>query len=122
MASMPPASIHTRRWFQFSLGMLFVLVTVFAVWLRWELKYIGDRKATVADLRSRRAFVSNDSLELVAAGQPPVTIPFWRRWLGDKPVSEIGAPYPYGFTEAEWARLRVMFPEAREFWVKGNPD
>ena len=43
---------------------------------------------------------SNDSLEPVAAGQTPVTIPFWRRWLGNKPVSEIGAPYPYGFTEA----------------------
>ena len=33
-----------RRWFRFSLRTLFVVVTVFAAWLGWELNWIRERR------------------------------------------------------------------------------
>jgi len=40
---MPPAPKHTRRWFQFSLGTMFVVVTAFNCWLGYELDWIRQR-------------------------------------------------------------------------------
>jgi hypothetical protein len=37
---MPQPSPADRRWFQYSLRTLFIIVTVFAVWLGWELSII----------------------------------------------------------------------------------
>jgi hypothetical protein len=40
--------LNKRRWFRFSLRTLFVVVTVFACWLGYELNWIRQRHAFVA--------------------------------------------------------------------------
>ena len=34
-----------RRWFQFSLTSLFLLTTLVALWLAWELSYVRERRS-----------------------------------------------------------------------------
>ena len=41
-----------RRWFQFGTGTMLLLVTIFALWLGWELSYIRERQATIVTLSS----------------------------------------------------------------------
>ena len=41
---------------------------------------------------------------------PPAEIPFWRKWLGDKPVTEIAAFTTW--TDDECANVQRLFPEA----------
>jgi hypothetical protein len=42
-------ALPRRRWFQFSITSLFVVTTLVAVWLAWELAYIRERQAWVRD-------------------------------------------------------------------------
>src|SRR5258708_1128616 len=52
-----------RRRFQFGLGTIFVLGTVFSVWLGWELKYIRDGRAFVIMLdQQRQAAIQQSSM------------------------------------------------------------
>ena len=46
-----------RRWFQFRLGALFLLTTLVALWLAWELSYIRERKSLRAALEESGATV-----------------------------------------------------------------
>ena len=39
-----------RSWFSFSLRTMFVLVTIFGVWLGWQRKFVRERKAVLAEL------------------------------------------------------------------------
>jgi len=43
-----------RRWFRYSLRTLFVLVTVFCIWLGVQVKWIGDRHEALQWLRQQR--------------------------------------------------------------------
>ncbi len=52
-----------RRWFRFSLRTLFVVVTVFGVWLGWEIKYVRDRRRFWIEW-SRRCVASCTSITL----------------------------------------------------------
>ena len=47
LPSMSQAPPTRRRWFQFGLGTMLLLVTVFAVWLGWELSYIREHGLTL---------------------------------------------------------------------------
>ncbi len=66
-----------------------------------------------AIVRERRAWLN----EFGALADPnpeldnlPSEIPFWRKWLGDKPVTEIAALLTW--TDKECARVQELFPEA----------
>jgi hypothetical protein len=58
-----------RRWFQFRLRTLFVLTTLVALWLAWELSFIRERQAW---LRENPALVPDNPLDpaLVAVNDP----------------------------------------------------
>jgi hypothetical protein len=112
---------NPRRWFRYSLRTMFVVVTVFAVWLGWELKFIRDRKAMVD-------WINYNGFACTAAEASPdlppdkilldpsprrVTIAFWRRWLGDEAVAYIGISTRAPDSE-NWQAAARLFPEA--YW------
>jgi hypothetical protein len=109
-----------RRWFQFSLGTLLVLVTVFAIWLGWELKFIRDRKNFLALLNEYEAAELKDG-GFTAWINTPVfdepTLPFWRPWMGDYPRGVV--LLPGNTTEEHLQMARRLFPEAKYF-AKGG--
>ncbi len=112
-------SIERRRWYRWSLRTLFAVVTVFAVWLGWHMKIVHQRRAYLDGLKSRGL-----SYELVSESESayrdvgsdymsyyelpgPVSIPFWRRWLGDDAAIRISV----GDVATEADEARRLFPE-----------
>jgi len=98
---------HRRRWFQFGLRTLFVSVTIFAVWLGWELKFIRERAAFLNDWNA----IYYGGL---MTGKPHLTNPngpisFWRRMLGDKALIWITL---HRDNVDGIARAKKLFPEA----------
>jgi hypothetical protein len=101
-----------RRWFQFGLRTMFVVVTVFAVWLGSELNFVRARQAALTDgsvLGKRRP----DELDFedLFPGTTLATIPIWRKWLGDNAYQWLSLPAES--TQAEMDRIKKTFPEAR---------
>ncbi|MBI2825907.1 MAG: hypothetical protein HYX69_14575 [Planctomycetia bacterium] len=99
-----------RRWFQFGLGTMFLLVTLFALWLAWELNFIHERQAFLAWVDRKNAEVTNAWFMVNPPRVPPATIPFWRRWLGDTAVDTV--ELPPNSTAADRDRAKALFPEA----------
>jgi hypothetical protein len=102
-----------RRWFRFSLRTLFVAVTVFAIWLGLELKFIRERRDF---LETRDRNVEADGLSdvfIYEFGTKPKSwpIPFWRRWLGDE-TRELIVLWSNS-TDADRQRAAELFPEAQ---------
>src|SRR5262245_53532355 len=54
-----------RRWLRFSLRSLLIVVTIFGVWLGWELQIVRHRKAERARLEKLGAFFTSDRSEEV---------------------------------------------------------
>ena len=117
MSQAPPTR---RRRFQFGIGTMLLIVTVFA-WLSWELKFVWDRH----DAKAKAIYaMPADGYEHVREKVlPEVTeqprIPIWRRWLGDEPflllILHPEAP------DEDLHRMRRLFPEAtvhRQTWGK----
>ena len=89
--------MHRRRWFQFGLRTMFVVVALVAVFLGWELRLIRQRQAIVQMVRERGGLATTT----------PSPLP-WRRLLGDEEMEV------YGFldlSESEVHRIRYYFPE-----------
>ena len=127
MTVMSNPTPKSRRWFKwswltFSLRTMFVVVTVFAVWLGWELKYVRDRKAAL-DLLTQSGGTTVIYGTLSNPVSLPVPIPWWRRLLGDE-----GIPYllfPATWTDEECNHAIQLFPEARPYprplgWKSGG--
>jgi internalin A len=57
---MPRFLIPRRRWFQFSLWTLFVLLTVFSIWFGWRMQQARDQRSAVAWLQEIRADYAYD--------------------------------------------------------------
>lgn len=96
-----------RRWFRFSLRTMFVVVTVFAVFLAWpvgEWRFVQHRKVVLHEVRS-----SFGSYMGTWPGKPSRHAGIGRLF-GDVSVDEI-ALIP-DTTEAQLARVRAAFPEA----------
>ena len=95
-----------RRWFQFSLRTLMIVVTLLAVpfgYVGWQAKIVRERRAEL-----NRAI---DGRQLVICGNGEVlVIPWIRRTLGDQRVGAIKVLT--GTDAAELERLRILFPEA----------
>ncbi|MBI2825762.1 MAG: hypothetical protein HYX69_13840 [Planctomycetia bacterium] len=106
-----------RRWFQFGLGTMFVLLTLAAVWLGWELKFIRDRKAMYAFVKDRGGSVRARrdcppyGVHQWTIETPPERIPRWRRWLGDETVCFV--VWPSSAQESDIQKAKAMFPEAK---------
>ena len=119
-----------RRWFQFSLRTLFVLVTLwsgFLGWLVWEWRFVQQRLAVFSSIDAN-GIESDMWVWSVEHGKqhhgwwapgsdhekvwPEPTVPFWRVWLGDRAVAVFGVE---DANEQKLAELQRLFPEAREF-------
>jgi hypothetical protein len=103
----------SRRWFRFSLRTIFVVVTVFAVWLGWELKFIRDRKVFLKWVDETSGSYGTKSEWAIRPNNPFSNTPDvakWRRWLGDD--ATIAITLGPGYTKDEAARMWRLFPEA----------
>jgi hypothetical protein len=102
-----------RRRFRFGLRTLFVMVTLLACWLGWELKFVQERRAMLGSLLASGNGYTTCS-QLVASSDEhgfaynPATIPFWRRWLGDEAVESIIVPD----AQEPLSKALTLFPEA----------
>ena len=131
----PPT--RKRRWYQFSLRTLLIVVTLFCVaggYVCWQVRMVRERSAVLRELRTKDwphdllgAFTMRDFYRLNVdpsttpqflsgkpelharrdANQAPAE---FRRVLGDEEVRTIILPNSVGDTEA--ARLAKVFPEA----------
>jgi hypothetical protein len=107
-----------RRWLQFGLGPMLLLVTVFAVWLAWELRFVRERQAYMQRCAERPwpCLMAPDAATspLINHTIPVPSIPIWRRWLGDEAVVYVG--HPEYETPDSLRRFRLdcqrLFPEA----------
>ena len=96
-----------RRLFRLSLRTLFVIVTVFACWLGWNLHQVREREALLASIRTRRIRVFNFT------GHQHPALPISWRLLGAEAVTQFqGISMPGGeFAEDERENMRAHFPE-----------
>jgi hypothetical protein len=93
-----------RRWFRFSLRTLFVVVTVIACWLGWNVQIVRRRTATRAILETLGAEIddevgqfpevttANKWASFVSGNVERAHVSLIRRWLGDRAVWGISFP------------------------------
>jgi hypothetical protein len=115
--SEPPK--RKRRWYQFSLRTLFLVVTAFGVLLGWESHVVRQRLAALEEVkRAGGCSLSTvelcrecDELHILPPKEVSATIPFYRAWFGDESVPSICVAYdaPSG----EEKRIANLFPEAK---------
>ena len=111
------------RWFRFSLRTTFVLVTIFGVWLGWNLKIVRERKAVVAEINRVVTYRDDLAIPIETKGFPfvtdgrgghvinlPTNMSPTRRMLGDVPCPVL---YMSSTHDPEWfSRAEAAFPEA----------
>jgi hypothetical protein len=107
-----------RSWCSYSLRTLFVVVTVFGIWLGWELESIRARKEFLATDPARIAGMAYE--EIYAPLIPYPTIPFWRAWLGDKPQATINISSTSPIEDFE--RAKGLFSEALILSIESDTD
>jgi hypothetical protein len=101
MEVMPPAPKHTGRWFQYSLGTMFLVVTAFSCWLGYELNWIRQRHEAFDRYQIR----SMDVPEIEEALQAPSGL-----WMfGEAGIRSIWCD---NLTDEEHCKLERIFPEA----------
>jgi hypothetical protein len=101
-----------RRWFQFGLRTLFVVVTVVAVWLGLIVKVVRDREwARWAIEESGGVFLdfTNANATIYREGEPNWHSSWISEMLGDNPAVFIGFPRAVDHDDLE---LSSYFPEA----------
>jgi hypothetical protein len=102
-----------RRWFQFGLRTMFAVITVFGVWLGWQLKIVRDRHAVFEWIEiNGGAYWTPASQQLrEEPGLTPMskTVPIWRSWLGDEPIE--GVHMPLESTDSEFAGVQRILTE-----------
>jgi hypothetical protein len=96
-----------RRWYQFSLRTLMILVALLAV----ACCYVAREYRTVQE---RFNYLENASIIVDPDGT--ASIPLVRRLLGDQSIGEIGLPVDFGKEKCQ--RGAALFPEARVGLIK----
>jgi hypothetical protein len=97
-----------RRWFQFSIATMLLLITVFAVWLGWNLTFVRQREAAITYLMNNGATVVSPP----GKSPPPwKQLPIGWRILRARIVIMIFLPKAQ-YTERDREELSVLFPEA----------
>ena len=120
---MGDAKPKKRRWFRFSLRTMLVLMTVFCIWLGWQVSIVRERKAVLAELKRHHPTGTSyicletflaDPAHQAAQAHPDVKairISWFRRLLGDETCVSLGTPGPLDPAIAE--RMERAFPEAK---------
>jgi hypothetical protein len=115
-----------RRRYQFGIGTMLLIVTVFAGWFGWEVSFIRARKEMRQEIKAEYAhrgavlrqltmWGGLDSWDTIAVNKA-VSYPAWRRWLGDTPMD---LPTVTRNTEADAIRTRALFPESEIHYYNG---
>jgi hypothetical protein len=110
---------QVRRWFNFSLRMLFVVMTLICCYLGWQSSIVRKRQALLREIKGSVAYQVIPALEY-ANRLPPggpiarvATIPTLRSLLGDQAVQVIWIhPYTQDYSKIQRDRLAKTFPEA----------
>jgi hypothetical protein len=105
-----------RRWFQWSLRTLFLVVTVFCCWLGWNLSWVRERERVRQDIGWRGATIRTpgfhaDVNRRMPKTASPTTMPAIWTFLGAEPWGSIDLPESE-FTEDDRRRIQALFPEA----------
>ena len=105
-----------RHWFRFSLRTLFVLVTLVACWLGWQMKFIRDRKEMRAWIVANGGNIGNsdDLFFDDPFGESEVSarqVSWLRHLLGDKGVDYIELSSEH--SEPVCQRIAKLFPESK---------
>jgi hypothetical protein len=93
---------------------MFVVTTLIAIWLGWQMKFVRERQEALLFYRERapsyfRTFPFADNV-----GRQITAIPFWRKWMGDESYATINIDLGCveGPDPAERRRIANLFPEA----------
>ena len=119
-----------RRWFTFSLRTFFVLLTVFGVWLGWNVHQVSERERLFNKSWKMHGgyygymgatdghFIFATPGYRAAADRLPLT---WR-WIGaGGAISHLKIPHCQ-FSDADLARIQGLFPEAEvTFYEPSGP-
>ena len=118
MSTPPP---NRRRWFQFGLGTLFLLVTVFAVWLGLATADVRARRAMRQWIKANQGMIVTGVDSPKNFDPPPraVEISALRHWLGDEAIAYVWMPTIA--TDSDWAQAQPLFPEAL-WWDEVSND
>jgi hypothetical protein len=117
-----------RRWFQFSLRTLLIVVTLLAAplgYVGWQAKIVRERRALLDSIKAAGGSDLTDVLHNSAIPPPP---PWLRRILGDQTVEVLLVPATTN--EETLARIHRLFPDTlvgrsekgrkRIVWVDGS--
>ncbi len=104
-----------RQWFAFSLRTLFVVVTVSACWLGYQLNWIKERHSLIGAPQQTGVEpeygIALMPMSLLASLQvESKDAPWPLRWLGERGVCTLYIRD--NMSESEVARIRALFPEA----------
>jgi hypothetical protein len=109
-----------RRWFQFSLRTLLILVALLAsacAVVRWRYDFVWQRRAMIRQIAIEHRGVAGISVDPVTF-EPIEQLSWIRRLLGDQPIIDISLPADT--PAAERAAIRAVFPEARLWSFKNS--
>ncbi len=102
-----PANNQSRRWLQFRLGTLMIVVTLFCLcgggYIRWEQGLASQRGSAIKKILAAQAYT-------VERQDDDDAIPWIRQLLGDRAWKEI--VLPTSTNQNELAKWRTLFPEA----------
>ena len=97
-----------RRWFRYSLRTFFVVVTIFGVWLGYQVKWIRDRQEAL------------DQHVCIGSLAPPQRDAPWPlRWFGEVGYHSIVIRMPD--SQQEVARVGHLFPESQVIEPRNLP-
>ncbi len=109
-----------RRWFQFGIGTMLVVVALFAVWLGWESRIFHARQEMLRQIEIEGGHTSDGrntgSAHLKREGDGSTAIPYIRALMGDRFVNLVWFPV-IELTPRQW-EIVAHFPESR---IIGNP-
>lgn len=103
-----------RRWGSFSLRTFFILITLIACYLGYEIYAVRARQSVLKELRTNWSYsvTMADQYQANGAPGPVAKVSFLRRLLGDQAVQHISY-YDHIRNEPELRRLSRTFPEAK---------
>ncbi|HEV2971233.1 MAG TPA: hypothetical protein VGY55_14760 [Pirellulales bacterium] len=110
-----------RRWFQFSLRSLMIVVTLLAIpcgWLAHQARVVEERKALRSWLLDNGGVIHEAQYEMEHPETSQIT---WIRILiGDHTALSIN--FPYGISKPQASRMKTVFPEAAFGFMTDYPE
>src|SRR4051812_12404225 len=117
--------LPNRRWLRFSVRTLLIAVTIFCMWLGWQVSIVRERRAVMDAAYAQDSLTAfwpypefepdpdfADKVEEQKADA--MRLSFVRRMMGDKPIDRVYCRVP-----ELMKRIDDAFPEA-EIWIFGD--